>query len=236
VTLSRVHGSTTSGLFSDVRPLEGSEIDLKLLEKDNQKQHGTKIRRPSSVGVARSQRECRESSDDPLRGTSTSSLCGGGLFSDDKPIESSESSVHRAWERRPQSAQRRDSRGHSSQVEPWRHACAGAGLFRSVTLSRVHGSTTSGLFSDVRPLEGSEIDLKLLEKDKQKQHGTKIRQRANRPSGTGDTRTINGDRVCPARPVTCTRRNSTSGLFSDVRLLEATESEARLRDKCVYDG
>lgn len=97
-------------------------------------------------------RQCSHSKSLRTRGSTTS-----GLFSDSQSLAGSDSD----------SALRehRDSSTHTSRqlaeaprrnAEPWKSVGACAGSVRAAGLSRTHGSTVSGLFSDVQPLAGSE--------------------------------------------------------------------------------
>jgi len=144
-SLSRTHGSTTSGLFSDFQPLEGSESTACLRERLAELRH-------------------------PEAGK----------------------------KRREEAEALRRSRAHWQTGQPWRIGGACAGTVRSASLSRTHGSTISGLFSDVQPLAGSE-SIALMEE--------KVRQRAqwrSRLSLAGDScrsRECSTDRIARGKSV-----------------------------------
>jgi hypothetical protein len=130
-SLSRTHGSTTSGLFSDFQPLEGSESGACLRERIAEK------RRPDA-----------------------------------------------GKRRREEAEALRRSRAHCETGQPWRIGGACAGTVRSASLSRSHGSTISGLFSDVQPLAGSESAANLAEKARQREQ-RRSHQQTSSESGRG---------------------------------------------------
>lgn len=130
------------------------------------------------------------------------------------------------------------SRRHALTGDPWKVGGACAGTVRSASLSRTRGGTTSGLFSDFQPLEGSESAAALHERRTSKE----------RPSGRPrreDAESVQKSRAhrqpwrsggaCAGRvraaSLSRTRGSTVSGLFSDVQPLAGSESMALLEEQ-----
>lgn len=139
--------------------------------------------------------------------------------------------------RREDVESRRRSRRHSFTGESWKVGGACAGTVRPSTLSRTHGGTTSGLFSDVQPLEGSESAAALQERLEEKSdfHAGKKRRelaeslrRSRAHFETGAPWRSGGACAGTVRTASLsrTRGSTNSGLFSDVQPLAGSESEA----------
>lgn len=165
-SLSRTRGGTTSGLFSDVQPLEASESAAAVRERQQLERKRTEsapIAGPWVSGGACAG-TVRSASLSRTRGGTTS-----GLFSDFQPLEGSESAAavreRMAETRNNEPVQKgRTVVDKLHKGQHWKSGGACAGTVRAPSLSRTHGTTCSGLFSDVQPLEGSESLASLQEK------------------------------------------------------------------------
>lgn len=251
-SLSRTHGSTTSGLFSDLPPLEASEgifsKDAAEIWRDNQ----GSVRRKAAEMAQRSQRHTASGESwkaggacaGTVRSASLSRTRGGttsGLFSDFQPLEGSESALAKemtesAKEMRDEGRLRRQaaeaaqrSQRHSLTGEPWKCSGACAGTSRTASLSRTRGGTTSGLFFDFAPLEASELAAALLEKQIS---GTAQKQNSKDKENAQKAAPWKSGGACAGtvRAPNLSRTNGTtvSGLFSDVQPLEGSESMVNL--------
>jgi hypothetical protein len=248
--LSRTHGGTTSGLFSDVPPLEASEYALAVAE-GSQESKGA-LRRQAAEALQRSQRQAQSGESwrnggacaGTMRTAGLSRTHGGttsGLFSDFQPLEGSESAAAQNRKEstvaedegklRRQAAQaKQQSQRHALTGEPWRNGGACAGTVRTACLSRTHGGTTSGLFSDFKPLEASEAAAAIQEI----QNASFGRKQKSKDSGLSRGPWKNGGACAGsvrAPGLSRTHGGTTSGLFSDVQPLAGSESAVNLLEK-----
>jgi hypothetical protein len=176
--LSRTHGSTTSGLFSECKPLEACDYsfgkkskELSCQESRDTQDEG-RLRREAAESTQRSQRHSLTG--EPWK---NSGACAGtvrtaclsrthgsttsGLFCQPLLLEGSDCASIRS---RPSTAQKQRQSICEVVAGPWKSGGACAGTVRAPGLSRTHGSTVSGLFSDVQPLAGSESLAAMREK------------------------------------------------------------------------
>lgn len=127
------------------------------------------------------------------------------------------------------------SQRHVLTGDPWRNTGACANTVRTATLSRKHGCTTSGLFSDAQLLEGSESSTRLSDSTRSRRKDTDAKamhRRSCSSTSTVEPWRTTGACAGMARPPCLSRTHgtTTSGLFSDVRLLSESESEASLME------
>merc|ERR1740130_1223916 len=143
--------------------------------------------------------------------------------------------------RREASEASQRSQRHSLTGEMWKSGGACAGTVRSASLSRTHGSTTSGLFSDFQPLEGSEslASKKVTDCSQETQDPGQLRRQASEAAQRSQRHALTGDRwkgggVCAgtvrSASLSRTRGSTTSGLFSDTPMLAGSDSLAALRE------
>lgn len=263
-SLSRTRGSTTSGLFSDCKPLEalGAEASKELKESSADMSDKGRLRRQAAEDLQRSRRHSltgeawksggacagtvRTASLSRSHGSTTS-----GLFSEAKPLSTHYScdymsitkSQERSSEMQEEGHLRRQmaeasqrSQRHSLTGEPWRVGGACAGTVRTASLSRSHGSTTSGLFSDCKPLEASEYESAMRSRSKEnscetqdegrlRRQAAEATQLSQRHSLTGAPWKSSGACAGTVRPASLSRSHgsTTSGLFSDSKPLDSLE-------------
>merc|ERR1719440_526474 len=145
-------------------------------------------------------------------------------------------------QRRRTSASVQRSQRHPVTGEPWRNTGACGSSVRAGSLSRSSGYTTSGLFSDIQPLEGSDATAFRPESRQRAPHrvnagaegSTKcsemrrkacgpVRRSSSMPAGER-WRTTGACSGMP-RPAWLSRPNggTTSGLFSEVGSLAQTQ-------------
>lgn len=176
--LSRTHGSTTSGLFSECKSLEACDYtfgtqskELSCQESRDMQDEG-RLRREAAESAQRSQRHSLTG--EPWKNTGacagtvrtaclsrTNGSTTSGLFSQPLLLEGSDCASIRS---RPSTAQKQRQSNCATVAGPWKSGGACAGTVRAPGLSRTHGSTVSGLFSDVQPLAGSESLAAMREK------------------------------------------------------------------------
>mmetsp|Transcript_80632 Transcript_80632/g.142625 ORF Transcript_80632/g.142625 Transcript_80632/m.142625 type:complete len:347 (+) Transcript_80632:86-1126(+) len=131
------------------------------------------------------------------------------------------------------------SQRHSLSGQAWKVGGACAGTVRPASLSRVRGGTTSGLFSDVKLLEGSEFNAAVQERCSKRHDAKASKQRAeSRQRSRGQHRSGEPWRAggaCAgtvrAASLSRTRGSTISGLFSDVQPLAGSESAALLQER-----